>query len=408
MVDWLSVSMFGPWHTLTMKPGETVAYDVPNVRPGLALVKQADAPKGWRDRYYLVDRKGAKLVTVLASPENAERHPRDYMQAQFDNSTLASGEWRELHRALMVTGSTHAGVLRLDISADGWVNADGTIGGGGDFIPVVQSQLLGITKYFGKSKWGTYHEKNYFNGFAFGKKSSGKFIRCYYKKEEMAVKGHKAHIENAWKQANAGADVMADPREVGRMEIQLKGAELRRYWKGESDPDALHTLHDPTRRVSLFSATTRTMWDFRTWPTDGRARSAHPVTTWDWSLCTTNALENFNRDQRTRKMTDHRAKSALGFLHELYRVTGDQDLLLLRDRAAKALGEQYVDYCHRKERTWDAVGDAVEFGSGKRPGTDDVFTRSFWRNLRDAHSADERDRLRTFADGSCHERSAGC
>lgn len=405
MIDWLTVAMFGPFHCLTIKPDEPVAFDVPNVRPGLALVRQRVAPKGWRDRYYLTDRAGHRLVTILAAPENVERNPRDYYTAQFDNSVLATGEWRELHRALIGAGSNHAAVLRVDIAADGWVNTDGTVGGGGDFLSVVQAANLGFGRYYGKGKWALYHEKSYMNGFDFGKKSNGKYMRCYYKKMEMIVKGHKPHISAAW-DAATGIDTMADPREVGRLEVQLKGKELRRYFKGESDPEQLAaTLHDPGKRAGLFHATTRTLFDFRSWSEDGRARSAFPLHVWDWSQCTTNGPERYQRDQRARKTTAHAAKVGLHYLHELYRITGDPELLQLKERTAAALGSEFIDYCRRKERQWDAIGDAVEYGTKRRPGgTDDVFTRSFWANLRRGVIADEKDRVLEFENGSSYIR----
>lgn len=396
MVDWLSVMMMGPWHTLTGKSGDVFKWDVPNVRPGLSVHRLDGVPNLWNTRFYVSDAVGEKLATVCCSPVDPKKFPPDFMTVQFANSTLATGEWRELMRGFREMGCEHMGVQRVDIAADGW--EDQGIGGGGDYIPVVQAALCGFGDYYGRAHWKTHHLGRAFNGFEFGSKAGNKFLRCYRKKREMKAKGIKPHVIAAWRAALNGADPMADPREVGRLEIQLKGKELRRYFAGESDADLLAQLHDPHTRVQVFASTTRTVFDFRTHPTDGRARTARPMHVWDWSQCTTNAPANLSREQRVRRLSAQRVKSGLHVLYDIYLECRDPDILKAAERYALSAGQEFLDHMRRRALEWEKLHDALTIGTAKRPGATDVFTLSFMERLRRGVMEGEQDRLADFLD----------
>lgn len=398
MLDWLTVMMMGPWHTMTNRPNEPVPWRLPNLHPGIAWYR-ADMNVGdWRKVFYITDAVGEKLVTILADHADRKKYPQDFMTAQFANCTLANGYWRELFRALREMGCEHMGVQRIDIAADGWENIDNSEGGG-EFIGVVMACLRGHGDYYGKAHWKTHHLRHEFNGFEFGSRRGNKFMRCYRKKREMKQVKHKPHIVEAWRAALNGYDPMEDPREVGRLEIVLKGKELRRYFKGESDFDALVSLHDPTTRASVFHATTRKVFDFRGLSTDGRARSASPLFAWDFSLCTTNPIETLIREQRARKLSPHRVKSALHFMYDLYLTTCDAEVLKVAERAALAAGSEFLDYMRTNERQWQALHHALTEGTARRPGAQDAFTDGYFRRLREGVVEGESDLVDKFNRG---------
>lgn len=394
MLDWLSVMMTGPWHCIHNGVDEWVRWDVPGARPGLCWYLSGIETKDFRRVYYVTDQVGEKLATICCAPRDAKKFPPDFLTVQFANSTLPTGEWRDLLRNMLEMGCTYLGVQRVDIAADGW--EDEGLGGGGDFIPVVQAALAGHGEYFGKAHWQTDHlgrGAKSFNGFRFGSRAGNKFMRCYRKKREMKAKGLKPHIVAAWREALNGADPMADPREVGRLEVQLRGKELRRYFPGERTAEGLAALHDPGARVAAFAGTTRTMFDFRTFPTDGRARSARPMHKWDWSLCTTNAPADLRREQRARKMSPHRVKVGIHALYDLYWATGEMELLAACERQAHAAGPEMVDWFHRCEKAWQQEQLAMR-NSG------DEFTRQYLANLVHCIRQGRTDSLTNFSQGA--------
>lgn len=397
MVDWLSVMMMGPWSTITTEIGDAFRWDVENVRPGLMVYRTYETPH-FAKVFYISDQVGTKLVTVLCQPKDHKKFPPEFMVAEFGNATLATGEWRELLSALEQMGCEHMGVKKCDIAADGWEGE--LIGDGGDFIPVVQASLAGWGNYYGKAHWKTHHLGRAFNGFEFGSRAGNKFMRCYRKKREMKDKGLKPHIVEAWRAALGGMDPMKDPREVGRLEVSLKGTELRRYFKGESDSRLLAELHDPLKRVELFQATTDTMFDFRTWPTDGRARSAKPMHRWDWGLCTTNAPAALARAQRSRCISPEIVKRSVHALYDMHLHSYDPRFLVDAEIAAAAGGPEIVTWFHGKMRQWDQLHEALTVGTRNRPGASDDFSLSFMRRLREG-VREAADPLRDF-----HEAAA--
>lgn len=399
MIDWLTIMMHGPFYTITNEPGSVFPWLVDNGVPDLAVYCAGDiGVPHFRKVFYIMDRSGCKLVTICCDPRDRKKFPPEFSTVQFANDTLAPGTWHSLYDSLRMMGCEYIGVQQVDIAADGWENVDGSIGGGGDFLPVVLTSFLGISSYYGKAHWKTHHTGRLWNGFEFGTKSGNKFLRCYRKKREMKAKGHKEHIAAAWRAALNGYDAVSDPREVGRLEVKLKGRELRRYWPGERNDDELSKLNDPKFRVDLFSSATSTMFDFRTWPTDGRARTARPVIRWDFSLCTTNAPENMPRAQRSRRIDVARAKRGLHEIYDVYLRTGDQDVLRILERNAAAMGQEFLDYIRRNERQWQALDRALTVGTKKRPGTDDRWTLNYLRNLAHGVDQDKRDTVRTFMD----------
>jgi len=371
MVDWLSVTATGPFWSVELAVGDWAPWDGLNMRPG-AMLLSMDPPREWGKRFYLMDSVGGeKLATILAAPTNRKIHARDAMVMQFHNQTLAPGEWREIGEALWSMGCTYTGVQRIDIAADGWINdilPEGgdsmgarewqveRVGGGGDFIQVVQAALAGFGRYYGpaNTRWGTEQLGSQWNGFNFGTRAANKFLRCYRKKREMKAKGHKPHIAAAWSAALGGYNVMSDPREVGRLEVQMKGREFRRYYGGEGDWSKLCQIHDPVLRAGIYSSAIESMFDFRTWPRDGRARTAKPMARWDWSIACKAPPPKFTREKKRIGIGEERVKTVLHFLHDIAWINGDPEAMQMAERLAVAAGDGMREYLRRKAPAWAA------------------------------------------------------
>lgn len=431
MVDWLSVTCSGPFWSVNMPVSEWAPWEGLNMRPG-AFLRSMDPPREWGKRFYLMDSVGGdKLATILSAPLDRKRHERDYMVVQFANQTLATGEWRDIAASLWSMGCTYRGVQRIDIAADGWMGEllpGGTeetdisggawqceeIGHGGDYIAVVQAALAGYGRYYGKARWGTEHLGNQWNGFNFGTRAANKFLRCYRKKREMKSKGHKPHIAEAWSAALNGYDAMRDPREVGRLEVVLKGKELRRYYGGEGEFEKLAHVHDPVLRAGIFEGAVSTMFDFRTWPMDGRARTARPMSRWDWSLACGAPPPKVTRGKRRLGVGLERIKLALHYLHDLAYILADPELMAIAERTAAAAGDGMVDYFRRKLPVWaaecdrvtktDIIADGIEQPRWNTETERLQYMRTLFVNLGSVEGARRDERLAAFF--STHGRIA--
>lgn len=99
--------------------------------------------------------------------------------------------------------------------------------------------------------------------FRFGSRSSDKFLRAYYKRQELAVSNKNYIFEywerNGWK--------LGEGQEVARFEIVLKRKELKRYNDifekyGELNANSLHLLEDPEYLASLYNTGNKGFFEF--------------------------------------------------------------------------------------------------------------------------------------------------
>jgi hypothetical protein len=399
MIDWLTVELTGPWGSMNLEIDKPTRWHQDNVRPGLFLHLTAKKYGIWDRLIYITDAAGEKYATISARPTDRKRRDHDEALVQFANPVLATGEWRELLQGLEASGGRYTGVNRIDLAVDGWED-EHAIGGGGDYIKVVQAAMAGFGNYYGRAHWRTHHLGKVWNGFEFGNRGGDKFMRCYRKKREMKSKGHKPHIEAAWRAALGGYDVMKDRREVARMEVKLMGRELRRYYTGESTADGLYKLHDPTTRVGIFASCVNTLYDFRTHPTDGRARSARTMHRWNWSQVCGEAVDIAPRAQRARIISPHRLKTGLHYMFEVYLATAEEHWLLAAERSAAAAGPEFLDYFRRNAPVWEAEWRSKQVGTAKRGPSTDPFTISYMRRLGEQDITAPRDSLRDFLEGA--------
>lgn len=372
------------WLTLNMRAPETLGFaSLPWLRP--EPVRWDDEvsadPRDWRAYVtqpttirtaqfgrvcYLCDLKGEKVATIWAEPHNAGMNASGdrWIQVQFSNATLYSGEWVSLFRMFRAMGCEYTAISRVDVACDGLA------GGGGDFPAVVAMANDGRARYYGKCEWLQRSHRREVIGAEFGSRASNKFIRAYRKKREMKAKGVKPHITAAWLRA-FGFDVWNDPRsEVNRFEVALKGKEVRRYFDGEGSAEWVEGLHGVGQRVDVFASMAPGMFDFRT-PAE-RARDAVPVCEWDWSRVDASACLA-EREERNLALTDHTIKTGLRSMFMLAHVTSDASGHEACQRYARAAGPAIVDWFERKRCEW--VREFARIESARDPRTMDVLAR---------------------------------
>lgn len=366
-LDWLTLNLKAPTDTETALPWDYLD-PVPwyyDVDPG-ELAEYRTEPTVIRTAQfatvcYLCDMMGEKVATIWANPHNPMLHGADWIQVQFSNATLYSGEWVKLFRMFRAMGCEYTAISRVDIACDG------IEGSGGDFPQVVQMSNEGTARYYGKCDWLTRTQRRTVIGAEFGSKRSNKFIRAYRKKREMKAKGVKQHIVDAWCEA-FGFDVWAAPVEVNRFEVSLKGKEVRRHFESEGSTDWVEALAHPLMRVDVFASMAPKMFDFRT-PAE-RSRDAVPVCRWDWSAVS-NSPDPLPREKRTLAMTEHTIKTGLRSMFHVATVTGDRSGL---EACAKlAAASNMADWYDRKRSEW--LREFARIESAKDPRTLDILRR---------------------------------
>lgn len=99
--------------------------------------------------------------------------------------------------------------------------------------------------------------------FRFGSRASDKFMRCYYKRQELAV-SNKWYIQEFWERNNFDLE---EGREVARFEVSLKRKELKKYQDvfekyGELNAANLSLLEDPEYLAALYNTSTKGFFEF--------------------------------------------------------------------------------------------------------------------------------------------------
>jgi hypothetical protein len=342
-LDWLTVNMVGPdadgvpWNVDQPVPWweERDADEWIWVKPaGIATAQ-------FRKVSYVVDAHGRKMATIAFEPHQ-HVHGQRWMQVQFANETLYDGSWTGIFRRLRWCGCTYTGISRVDIAADG------IEGDGGDWPLVIGMASTGTVRYYGKCEWLVRTSRRTVVGAEFGTRSSNKFIRAYRKKREMKSKGIKPHIVDAWINA-LGWNPMDQPVEINRLEIQLKGKEIRRYFSGERDAEWMLNLSSPKNRVDVMASMAESMFDFRT--VADRARDSVPVQSWDWSNIA--PVQYHHREPRKHAVSDHTIKTHLRAMYHVGCVMGDQATLATAVHVAESAGPEMAAWYFRKQREWN-------------------------------------------------------
>lgn len=308
---------------------------------------------------YINNDRGEKCATVCWQPYNGALHNPRWIQVQFANHTLYSNEWVALFGMFRHLGSEFTGISRVDIAADGLA------GDGGDFPQVIAAKMSGAARYYGKGDWLVRSTRDKVLGGEFGSKASNKFIRAYGKKREMKAKGCKPHIVAGWLRA-FGFDAWADPKaDVNRLEISIKGKEVRRYFPGERSAAWVEGLANIGQRVDVFDNTARSLFDFRTAGAE-RARDAEPIAVWDWSRVDASPAL-IDRAPRALQIGDHTIKTGIHAMFRVAHYTASAEGFEACKQFAAACGPAWVHWFEQRRAHWvrefAKVEQAVRYGA---------------------------------------------
>lgn len=291
---------------------------------------------------YLCRQDGTKAATIWSEPHNGALSDPQWIQVQFANDALHTGEWVSVFRMLRAYGCELTGISRVDISADG------IEGEGGEFPAVVQGAIDGRWRYYGHGSWRPELFRAKVTGFNFGTRGSNKYVRAYRKAREMKHKGEKPWIIEAWAKA-WGFDVYASGCEVNRMEVQTKAKELRRYFPDCDSVGWVEGLHDERRRVDVFASMAPGLFDFREHAK--RARDARSVVRWDWSGVSEQVTVQ-RRAQRTHGFTDHTIKTYLRAMWKVATGTSSPEGHRAAEAFARSCGPAWELWYEKKRYEW--------------------------------------------------------
>ena len=155
--------------------------------------------------------------------------------------------------------------------------------------------------------------------FTFGSRKSGKYLRAYYKRQELEV-SNKKYIEDYWQANGFNLD---KKQEVARFEIVLKREELKRYEDLQIRASSLHLLEDPEYLATLFNTAKTGFFEFvrsSALKKDKNVSRAKRLKILDLSNITTRLL---SKVRRKASSFVYQAKMAAKMQYMLYCKTGD-------------------------------------------------------------------------------------
>jgi hypothetical protein len=225
---------------------------------------------------------GREVAQVASAARSSMLFGEDEVQVKVDNRLFYDGQWSKvLDTLLLGEGWLYTATSQLDLAADG-------VG----FLAPFDRYVKGGIEYGGKAALHFEKKPNRpVSAFRLGSRQSGKYARCYYKREELAVSG-KTYIADYWHANGVPADAAME-----RLEVSMKGGEIRRYFGGdladhhgevvghldERSPQFLSALRDPATRVQMYHSAMRKFVDFREVGPELRARDKRRLLQWDYS-----------------------------------------------------------------------------------------------------------------------------
>jgi len=188
----------------------------------------------------------------IMSPDTVLFSVSNRIQYQAGWTKLIQAVWKDLNLSFK-----H--ICRLDIAADQpYIKQF-------NFIKdLVNNKIVSVGSTTFDTQWekGT-DGKVQVRYFRFGSRASDKFLRAYYKRQELAV-SNKWYIQEYWERNNFNLE---EGQEVARFEIVLKRKELKRYTDlyndfGELTARNLNLLEDPKYLAALYNTATKGFFEF--------------------------------------------------------------------------------------------------------------------------------------------------
>jgi hypothetical protein len=299
----------------------------------------------------LVDTATDRTIALVRScPHSSQIMPSNRIQAKIENDALYDYSWGHtlniLQRELQMQ---YRSMSRLDIAADG-----------PSFLEPFQAVGSGEISYGGRADYVLRYVHGKVKAAELGTRSANKFGRIYNKSRELALSG-KTYIEKYWRERGAPAD-----EDIHRVEIALKGIEIRRYFPEEQSPDFLHYLQSSGYRAKVFDSVARTFVRFRTGQSGDRSRDRKDLLHWDWSSITEEPIVSEPRARRVMDMGLNALKSHIRISWILHYTTGSRRHLSTAQEIAEAMG--LSGWMSGKKSIWKREAEKLS-AEGLRAGT---------------------------------------
>lgn len=354
-LDWLTLNMSGPPSILNYQ-------DAVQWTGNRWWMNSGNRTRVMNKLFYLVNHAGEKLLTVAGQPASLAVGRPDWMQVQFANRTLYTGEFLELYQQLRAMGFVYRSTSRLDLAADGLEDANG------NFLAPIQAAMDGQAEYYGRASWRIrFRGRKRVDGAELGTRSSNKFFRVYNKSRELktAAAADKAgYIRASWEQA-LGFDPTHEARDVYRLELQVKGRETRRYYPEEravttrAADQWMQSLADGQTCANMFANMAAPTFDFRT--KADRARDAQPVLRWDFGAVAQD-IATRERETRTMAISQQGLKVTIKNLWRLHVLTSDPHWLGKCQELAHAAG--MANWLDERITSWDKELQRIRAAGG--------------------------------------------
>lgn len=349
-VDWLTVNIRIP-HVDTRLGAPTPFVGNKGRFNGLTYEKVGGPTRVWNRIDNLYDYHGQLMAEVHSGPRSEMLFDANEVQVKADNRTFYDGRWNGVFGCLLDgEGWSYQAISQLDIAADG-------VGFLEPFTRYVHDEIETSCRAklrFGKPQNGKVDE------LILGSRKGGKYARCYYKREELAVSG-KTYIDEYWRANGIAPEVRVD-----RLEVSMKGTEIRRYFGGdnadewgevvgdinERSQEFLSALAEPHKRAVMYHSAMRKMiaWRERE-SSDGRSRSKRSLVDWDFSFVTDREVVPVQRAPRVSDIGLNSMKTTIRNNYLCSCADGGRPFLSIVQQQVAAFGLEA--WYHSRRPHWD-------------------------------------------------------
>lgn len=348
-LDWLDVRISVPGFDRQTSP----FVDKPerfDLGAGLVAIRQPGRTRIFNRLDVIKDRRTDRVLGVMRSgPHNTDISRGDWIGFKAENSTLYDDTWKHTLRRLAGLGWQYRATSRLDLAADGR-----------SFLEPFDLAAKGRISYGGRADFVCRYSDGKLKAVELGTRNGNKFGRIYKKSKELELSG-KRYIADYWRKLGE-----TDVSNIDRCEIQTKGRELRRYHKGEREPDFWEHLMAPGFRASLFDSMAATFVRFRTGRSGEDCRKRPDLLSWDWSGIVDDGPERWPREKRIEDLGLNSLKQYIRMSYLVSVATGSRRYALAAQEMAGAAN--LGPWMATKTEAWKREAGKLS-ASGMRAGT---------------------------------------
>lgn len=278
-LDWLTCTFAVPMSGLRPFNGDQVEL------PGdLTLHRHYGRTKVFNRIDELKMSNGRRVGIVASDPHSNVSFRPEHVQLKLDNGALYDQAWVDLLTELVeCQGWEPFRVDQLDIAADGY-----------DMMQPFHAYRDGRVIYGGRAELVLRDANNALKAAEIGNRGGNKFARCYNKSRELKIT-RKAYVRSYWRKLG-----LPDLDTVQRLEVSVKGRELRRYVPQERTDTYtfLQSLTDPHRRAELYQSMMWTLVRFKARDGATRRSRSEDAVRWTWDHLVPDPVLTYAREPR--------------------------------------------------------------------------------------------------------------